>query len=253
MTAVAAIIRSCAPRGRPPLCVDQEGRIEQQETQDRSSTVSSRRVSARSLAQPGSSRCARSTDLMSLPRPWWGGSRCTTALPLRMIVKRSPAPPRRGDQRSGAASVALMSAMTSNYQIIAASPPSTWDRPEEGFGSGATCRRSCGRPNPGCQPATAVAWAGRWPRVVATAASSAACGSAAVVGARQAVWPSGRTSTAPVSPTPKLRARSPSGSGRSQPNASAATGRQGCGVGTPRGRSRQAGPPRAASRARAAR
>jgi hypothetical protein len=109
------------------LGVDQEGGVEQQQAQGRSSSETARRTSLTSCVHSASIACSRSACLIASPLPRAAGSKWATALPRRMIVNCSPRS--TASSRSAkfrAASVALTSVMRSDYQMM---PSQASDRP----------------------------------------------------------------------------------------------------------------------------
>src|ERR1019366_10506061 len=99
--------------------VDQEGGVEYEATQDRSSMATSSRVAMRSASHALSALRCRSRALTSTPWPIETGSSWATTLPLRTMVKRSPrcSTASSSSAKFRAALVALISFMGSDYQI----------------------------------------------------------------------------------------------------------------------------------------
>lgn len=102
-----------------PVGVDEERRVEQEPSQDRSSTSSNRRMEDSSADQLASRRCRRSRAFASAPRPGLAGSRWAMGFPRRMTVKCSPrcSTASRMSAKFRAASVALTSGTRSDYQM----------------------------------------------------------------------------------------------------------------------------------------
>jgi hypothetical protein len=130
----------CIELERCPLRFDEDVGVEQEQRQNRSSTVSAARSAWTSLFQTGSTRCRRSKAFASAPVIALAGSSCAMTRPRRTIVYRSPrcSTPSSKSAKRLEASVAVTSVMAirlSDHE----GPPCGADRPS-------TCQwfKSCG-------------------------------------------------------------------------------------------------------------
>lgn len=106
------VIRDEGAEVPSPLYVDEEGRVEQETSQRRSSICRSDRLFSTSSDHCSSILWRAKSSFTSAPRPRCAGSRCATAFPRRTIVKCSPrSTASRRSAKFLAASVAVMSLM----------------------------------------------------------------------------------------------------------------------------------------------